>query len=103
MSTVADADAALAAECAARLDAPLVTVASGVGITSSDEEAQRLAATAAVEHLESFALLSVARHRTPATAVLAIANRVGADAHAEWRANRERAEAAARSAVSKLL
>lgn len=98
----AEADAALAAECARALAAPLVTAVSGIGITASDDEARRLAATAQVEHLESFAVLSVARHRVPATAVLAIANRVGADAHAEWRANRERAEAAAIAAARRL-
>lgn len=102
LSSVAEADADFAAECARKLDAPLVTAASGIGITSSDEEARRLAATAQIEHLESFAVLSVARHRVPATAVLAIANVVGAHAHAEWRANRERAEAAAIAAVARL-
>jgi hypothetical protein len=102
LSTVADADAAFASECARTLGAPLVTVASGIGITSSDDEARRLSATAQVEHLESFAVLSVARHRAAATAVLAIANTVGKDAHAEWRANRERAEAAAIAAARAL-
>ena len=81
---------------------PLVTVASGVGITSSEDEARRLGASAQVEHLESFAVLSVARHRAAATAVLAIANVVGPNAHAEWRANREQAEAAAIAAAQKL-
>jgi purine-nucleoside phosphorylase len=100
---VADADAAWAGACAEALGAPLVTAVSGVGITSSDEEARRLAATAAVEHLESFAVLSVARHRVAATAVLAIANRVGSNAQAEWRAHREGAEAAAREAVARLI
>src|SRR6185312_12979877 len=65
-------EAAWAAECARAIGAPLVTAASGVGITSSDEEARRLAAEAAVEHLESFAVLSVAAGRVPATAVLAV-------------------------------
>ena len=103
LSSVAEADADFAAACARTLGAPLVTAASGIGITSSDEEARRLAATAAVEHLESFAVLSVARHHlVPATAVLAIANVVGANAHAEWRANRERAEAAAIAAARRL-
>ena len=102
LSSVAEADAGFAADCARKLDAPLVIAASGIGITSSDEEARRLAATAQVEHLESFAVLSVARHRVPATAVLAIANGVGANAHAEWRANRERAEAAAIAAIGRL-
>ena len=103
LSSMAEADEALAGECARTLGAPLVTAASGVGITSSDEEAARLAATAQVEHLESFAVLSVARHRVPATAVLAIANTVGSRAQEEWRANRAAAEAAAIAAVTKLM
>jgi nucleoside phosphorylase len=102
LSSTVEADAALAGECARTLGAPLVTVASGIGITSSDEEAARLAATAQVEHLESFAVLSVAHHRAAATAVLAIANIVGKNAHQEWRANRERAEAAAIAAARTL-
>ena len=80
-----------------------MTAASGVGITTSDEEARRLGASAAVEHLESFAVLSVAAGRVAATAVLAIANVVGKDAHAEWKANRARAEAAAAAAIGKIL
>ncbi|MGZ3407892.1 MAG: 5'-methylthioadenosine/S-adenosylhomocysteine nucleosidase family protein [Polyangia bacterium] len=103
LSSIAEADEALAAECARRLGAPLVTAASGIGITSSDEEATRLGATAQVEHLESFAVLSVAWQRVPATAVLAIANGVGSRAQAEWRANRVAAEAAAMAAVAKLV
>ena len=103
MSSVAEADEALAGECARRLGAPLVTAASGIGITSSDEEATRLGATAQIEHLESFAVLSVAWQRVPATAVLAIANGVGSRAQEEWRANRVAAEAAAMAAVAKLV
>jgi purine-nucleoside phosphorylase len=103
MTAQAGADVAWAAECARVIGAPLVTAASGVGITSSDEEARRLAALAAVEHLESFAVLSVAAGRVAATAVLAIANVVGANAHAEWKANRARAEAAAAAAIAKLI
>jgi len=102
LSSTAEADAALAGECARTLATPLVTAASGIGITSSDEEAARLATTAQVEHLESFAVLSVAHGRAAATAVLAIANVVGKNAHAEWRANRERAEAAAIAAARAL-
>jgi nucleoside phosphorylase len=103
MSSLAEADAAWARACADQLGAPLVTVASGVGITSSDDEARRLAESAAVEHLESFAVLSVAQGRAAATAVLAIANVVGANAHAEWKANRARAEAAALAAAATLV
>ena len=103
LSSIAEADEALAAECARKLGAPLVTAASGVGITSSDEEAERLGATAQIEHLESFAVLSVARGRVAATAVLAIANSVGSSAQEEWRQHRVAAEAAAMAAVTKLL
>ncbi|HEY2748270.1 MAG TPA: hypothetical protein VGL86_26790 [Polyangia bacterium] len=103
MTAIAAADAAWAQECARVIGAPLVTAASGVGITSSDKEAQRLGALAAVEHLESFAVLATAAGRVAATAVLAVANVVGANAHAEWKANRARAEAAAADAIGKLL
>ncbi|MDB4969484.1 MAG: 5-methylthioadenosine nucleosidase [Myxococcales bacterium] len=99
-----EVEAPLAEECGARLDVPRVTVACGVGITSSDVEAERLGALAEVEHLESFAVLMAAMEaRVPATAVLAIANSVGSRAQAEWRANRVGAEAAAMAAVTKLL
>jgi nucleoside phosphorylase len=103
LQTVAEADAALAGECATRLGAPAVTVASGIGITSSDAEAARLGATAQVEHLETFAVLAAARGRVPATAVLAIANTVGNRAQAEWRQHRVAAEAAALDALARLL
>jgi nucleoside phosphorylase len=103
LPTIAEADATFAGECARRLGASLVTAASGIGITSSDEEAARLGALAAVEHLESFAVLSVAQGRAAATAVLAIANTVGSRAQEEWRANRVAAEAAAMAAVAKLV
>jgi nucleoside phosphorylase len=100
--TTIDADATFARACADALGAPLVTAASGVGVTSSDEEAARLAASAQIEHLESFAVLSVAAGRVPATCVLAIANGVGSRAHDEWRAHRASAEAAAIAAAKRL-
>jgi nucleoside phosphorylase len=103
MPAVAEADATFARACADALGAPLVTAASGVGITASDEEAARLAATAQIEHLESFAVLSVAAGRVPATCVLAIANGVGSRAHDEWRQNRAAAEAAAIAAAQRIL
>jgi len=103
MTAEAAADAAWAGECARAIGAPLVTAASGLGVTSSEEEARRLGAHAAVEHLESFAVLSVCAGRVAATAVLAVANVVGPGAHAEWKANRVAAEAAAAAAAAKLL
>ncbi len=103
LPTTVDADAAFARACAERLGAPLVTAASGVGVTSSDEEAARLAAAAQIEHLESFAVLSVARGRVPATCLLAIANTVGSRARDEWRTHRAEAEAAAIAAARRVL
>ncbi|HEY7956407.1 MAG TPA: hypothetical protein VII38_13985 [Polyangia bacterium] len=104
MAQRAEADRGLAEALAAHLEAPLVEVASPVGITSDDDEAARLAQTCAVEQLECFALLRAAeRAKVPATAVLAIANRVGKNAAAEWRAHRVAAEAAAQDALSRAL
>jgi len=103
LDTSVAADAALAEECARRLGAPRVTVASAIGITSSDREAARLGASAQVEHLETFAVLAAARGIVAATAVLVIANSVGRQARAEWQQNRVAAEAAAIAAVSTLI
>jgi nucleoside phosphorylase len=53
--------------------------------------------------MECYAVLRVAAEAgVPATAVLAIANRVGRDGSREWLHNRKRAEAAAASACSAL-
>lgn len=105
MTASVEADAALAAACAARLGVPQATVVCPLGITASDAEAARLAAEGAeLEHLEAFAVLAAAaRAAVPATALLAVANRVGKDAAAEWRAHRVEAEAAAVAALSRLL
>jgi nucleoside phosphorylase len=101
MALVADADVELSSRLAARLGVPLVDVASPVGVTSSDREAARLAeAGAEIEQLECFALFrAAARARVPAVAIFAIANRVGESAATEWKANRVRAEAAAKEAL----
>ena len=105
MAASVDADAALAADCAARLGAPLVTAICPLGITASDAEAERLGAQGAeVEHLEAFAILAAAaRAGVPATAVLAMATHVGAGAAAQWRQSRVAAETAALQAVGRLL
>lgn len=103
LDTSVAADAALAEECARRLNAPRVTVCSAIGITSSDREAARLGATAQVEHLETFAVLAAARGLVAATAVLAIANHVGRQARTEWQQHRVAAEAAALAAARSLL
>jgi nucleoside phosphorylase len=105
MVQIADADVELAARLAARLAVPLVDAASPLGVTSSDGEAARLAeAGAEIEQLECFALYrAAARRRIPAVAIFAIANRVGSSAAAEWKANRARAEAAAKDALLRAL
>ncbi len=101
----ARADAPFAESLAKKLNAPLVEVTSPLGITQTDAEAARLRAMGGeVEQLECFAVLrACARAAVPATAIFAIANRVGANAATEWRQNRVAAEAAAKSAIRKAL
>jgi hypothetical protein len=73
---------------------------SSLGITRDAVEAARLGELGTIEHLECFAVLRAAQlFGVPATAILAIANGVGPDAHAEWRANRVSAERAAQDAL----
>lgn len=105
MPTQIDADHDLASLCAETLAAPLVKVASPIGITSTDEEAARLAqGRAQVEQLECFAVLAAAaRAGLPATAILAISNQVGASGAGEWQKHREAAESAALNAVARVL
>jgi len=78
---------------------PLADVATTLGITSRRALATRLAATgAALENLEAFAVArAAARAALPFGAVLGVANRVGPQAHREWRAN---AGAATRAACA---
>jgi nucleoside phosphorylase len=105
MPTRVDADSELALAFAKALGAPLVEAASTLGITLVDAEAERLGnGPAQVEQLECFALLSAAfRARVPATAVLAISNRVGSTGAAEWRAHHAQAETAAIAALAQAL
>ena len=72
-------------------------VATTLGITKRRSLATRLGATGAtVENLEAFAVArAAARAELPFAAVLGIANRVGPQAHREWRANAAMATAAA--------
>lgn len=57
-----------------------------------------------VEHLEAWSVAeAAARHGVPFIALLGISNVVGPDAHAQWKANRHAAEAAARDAASTLI
>lgn len=105
MPTTVDADRELTARFAGALGVTAVTVACPIGITQDDAEAARLTTTGAqIEQLECFAVLSAAaRAGIPATAVFAIANTVGSQGAAEWRTHRRAAEAAAMSALARVL
>ncbi|HZZ83227.1 MAG TPA: phosphorylase [Anaeromyxobacteraceae bacterium] len=70
------------------LPLPKVAVVVPPAITSSEQGARAFARVAAVEHLElSGVLAACAEVGVPAGAALAVANRVGPRANAEWRAN----------------
>ncbi len=73
-------------------------------ITRTAEGAARLAAVAAVEHLELTGVFAACLGAgVPVAAALAVANRVGPAAHEEWRANHARASAALLAAVAPTL
>lgn len=70
---------------------PAHTVAVTPGITATTEGARLLSAHAAVEHLELTGVFAACHEAgIPCGAALAVANRVGPQAHGEWRANHER-------------
>jgi len=70
---------------------PAHDVAVPPAITRTEAGARALAAVAAAEHLElSGVFAACARAGVPAAAALAVANRAGPDAHAEWRRNHAR-------------
>jgi purine-nucleoside phosphorylase len=65
-------------------------------ITTDPGVAGALAAEGDVEHMEAFGVAwACARAGVPFAAVLGITNAVGPNAHAEWKANRAAAQAAA--------
>lgn len=67
---------------------PAHTVAIPPAITQTQAGAQRLAAIAPAEHLELSGVFAACEQAgIPASAALAVANRVGPDAHPEWSAN----------------
>ena len=66
---------------------PAHVVAVPPAITLGEEGARALAAVAAAEHLELTGVFAAcAEAGVPAAAALAVANRAGAQAHAEWKA-----------------
>jgi nucleoside phosphorylase len=84
---------------------PAVACATAAAITSDAERASLLGkAGYAVEHMEAAGFLrAAARCGVPAACVLGIANEVGPDASAQWRAHGAAAAAAALSLVEKLI
>jgi nucleoside phosphorylase len=83
---------------------PLHDVVAPPAITRTADGARRLASVGAAEHLEVagvFAACTAAG--VPAAAVLAVANRVGPDANAEWRANHARVSRALVEALRAVL
>jgi nucleoside phosphorylase len=81
-------------------------VATTLAITRTAATARRLAHVtgASVENLEAFAVArAAAAVGVPFAAVLGVANRVGPEAHDEWRINQHRAAAAACAVVAAFL
>ncbi len=86
------------------LTCPRHAVLTAGAITTDPDLARRLADDWTVEHLEAFAAaLACKSAGVPFVAVLGIANGVGPDAHAEWLANRDQAQSAARAAILPVL
>ncbi|WP_248358608.1 phosphorylase family protein [Anaeromyxobacter oryzae] len=70
------------------LPLPAYPVAVPPAITRTADGARALAAHAAAEHLEVTGVFAACHSAgVPVAAALAVANRVGPDAHAEWRAS----------------
>ena len=88
------------ASWAPALGLPRHEVVAPPAITCTAEGARRLAAVGAAEHLELAGVFAACRAAgVPAAAALAVANRVGPDANAEWRANHARVSRALVEAV----
>lgn len=103
MPALAHADRSLL-DRALAIGLPTADCVSGIGITRDQAEAERLHADAHLEHLECFAVYRAAEQAgVPVIALLAIANQVGPNAHAEWLSNRVAAERAAQQALLRFL
>jgi purine-nucleoside phosphorylase len=77
-----------------RLPFPAHDVAVPPAITTSSEGARALARLAPVEHLELTGVFAAcAAASVPVAAALGVANRVGPDAHAEWKREHARVSA----------
>ncbi len=83
---------------------PAHAVAVPPGITTSPEGARRLGALAAAEHLEASGVFAACHAAgVPVAAALAVANRVGPDASAEWQTNHARVSRALLQALAPVL
>jgi len=87
-----------------RIGIPHVPVLTCGAVTTDPVLASRLADGWACEHLEAFGVATACLNAgVPFVAVLGVANDVGPSAHAEWLANRELAQDAARETVRALI
>jgi purine-nucleoside phosphorylase len=85
------------------LPLPAHPVAVPPAITGSEEGARGLGALAAAEHLELTGVFAACHAAgVPVAAALAVANRVGPGASAEWRANHARVSGALVAALHRL-
>jgi purine-nucleoside phosphorylase len=83
---------------------PVHPVAVPPAITLTADGARRLASVAAVEHLELTGVFAACHAAgIPVAAALGVANRVGPDANAEWRANHARVSRAVVEAIRPVL
>ena len=83
---------------------PVHPVAVPPAITSSEEGARRLASVAAAEHLEASGVFAACHAAgVPVAAALAVANRCGPEANAEWRASHARVSRALVAALGPVL
>jgi len=87
----------------ARLNVLPVRVLTVQAVSTGSALIARFAADWDVEHMEAFAVArACADHDIPFVALLGVSNRVGPNAHVEWRGNRAHVEAAVRSVAARL-
>lgn len=83
---------------------PVARVLTLAAITTDPTLAALHAANWEVEHMEAYAVaLACAAAGVPFAAILGITNRVGPEAHAQWRANRERVQRAVQNVAARVL
>jgi nucleoside phosphorylase len=105
-AVVSHADEALCASIVAAVALPRVGAATVAAITSDAEAAQKLPAVTGMdtEHMEAHAFLRAAElAQVPAACILGVANFVGPEAHAQWKAYAALASSAAAEALARWL